>query len=70
MFNQVIGNGTALFQADEWSKNPSAPDSDLYSILDQLETLRDAPGDPFVFKMVWPGAFEGATISSTWSQTR
>ena len=35
------------------SLNPENPDSELFSILDQLEQFRDASG-AFTFKLIWP----------------
>lgn len=54
----------AVYQADQWSRNPYAPSNDNYAILDQLEGFRQ--DGEFEFKMTWPGS--GLTYQR-WKQT-
>jgi len=42
-----------FFAQNEWSKNADNPHSEVYSILDKLETLRSKDGT-FIFKLYWP----------------
>jgi len=44
-----------LFKVNEWSKNPTNPESDNFAILDQLENFRNEDG-VFEFRLAWPGS--------------
>ena len=49
-----------------WSKNASNPDSDMFSILDELENYRRPSDGHFEFQMCWPGS--GFTECTHWTQ--
>ena len=73
MFVQVFSHNTAggLFssQEDALSKNPREPEADLYSVLDQLESLRSVEGS-FHFKLCYPEVTgEAGGSCNEWTQT-
>ena len=73
MFMQVFSHNTAggLFssQEDALSKNPGDPEADLYSVLDQLESLRSVEGS-FHFKLCYPEVTgEAGGSCNEWTQT-
>ena len=53
MFNHDVKGGFFSNKADAASKNPTNPEADLFSILDQLETYRGSDGN-FRFKLCYP----------------
>ncbi|CAE7547273.1 ADS3, partial [Symbiodinium pilosum] len=53
-----------FFSADEWSKNPTDPESDNFAILDQLEDFR--VNGALYFRQSWPTLGEEDQI---WKQT-
>ena len=70
---QVFSHNTAggLFssQEDALSKNPGEPEADLYSVLDQLESLRSVEGS-FHFKLCYPEVTgEAGGNCNEWTQT-
>ena len=70
---QVFSHNTAggLFssQEDALSKNPGEPEADLYSVLDQLESLRSVEGS-FHFKLCYPEVTgEAGGSCNEWTQT-
>ena len=70
---QVFSHNTAggLFssQEDALSKNPGDPEADLYSVLDQLESLRSVEGS-FHLKLCYPEVTgEAGGSCNEWTQT-
>lgn len=55
-----------MFAEDEWEKNPYDPTSASFSVLNQLESYRQADGK-FLLKLKWPGS--NFNQEQVWKQT-